>query len=220
MTTIRLVTEIAKANPTMSIVLQWTGGRAGGHHSAEDFHLPILETYGLIRQQPNIILVAGSGIGDAEESVKYLRGTWSQKFNCPAMPFDGVLVASRVMVAKEALTATEAKELIVATPGVTKESDWVKTYDGEAGGIMTVISELGEPIHKVATRGVKLWAAFEKKFFSLPVAQRYVSVCCQVAAKMSLRRGGRKLRSSLPSRRMDSSVYQRGERNGPSVACI
>jgi len=33
------------------------------------------------------------------------------------MPFDGVLLASRVMVAKEALTADSAKDLIVATPG-------------------------------------------------------------------------------------------------------
>jgi enoyl reductase-like protein len=55
---------------------------------------------------------------------------------------------------------------------VTKESDWSRSYDGEIGGVITVISELGEPIHKLATRGVKLWAEFDKKYFLLPVAQR------------------------------------------------
>ncbi|KAJ1956310.1 fatty acid synthase alpha subunit Lsd1, partial [Dipsacomyces acuminosporus] len=44
--TIRLVIKIAQANPDFPIILQWTGGRAGGHHSFEDFHHPILETYG------------------------------------------------------------------------------------------------------------------------------------------------------------------------------
>lgn len=37
-----------------------------------------------------------------------------------------------------------------------------QTYDRPTGGIMTVTSELGEPIHKVATRGVKLWGEFDK----------------------------------------------------------
>jgi fatty acid synthase subunit alpha, fungi type len=61
--TIKLVVEIAKMNSTMKIVIQWTGGRGGGHHSWEDFYQPILDTYSLIREQQNIILVAGSGIG-------------------------------------------------------------------------------------------------------------------------------------------------------------
>jgi len=54
---------------------------------------------------------------EATECIKYLRGSWSSEFGYPAMPFDGVLLASRIMVAKEALTADAAKELIVATPG-------------------------------------------------------------------------------------------------------
>ena len=40
--------------------------------------------------------------------------------------------------------------------------DREQTYDKPVGGIMTVTSELGEPIHKVATRGVKLWGEFDK----------------------------------------------------------
>lgn len=40
---------------------------------------------------------------------------------------------------------------------------------------MTVLSELGEPIHKVATRGLELWRELDQQIFSLPadkVAQR------------------------------------------------
>ena len=65
------VVEIAAANPTFPIILQWTGGRGGGHHSFEDFHTPILRTYAKIRAQSNIALVAGSGFGDADDSWPY-----------------------------------------------------------------------------------------------------------------------------------------------------
>lgn len=40
------------------------------------------------------------------------------------------------------------------------------------GGILTVRSELGEPIHKVATRGVKLWKEFDDTVFKLPKEKR------------------------------------------------
>src|SRR5215475_5258094 len=98
---IRQVVNIAAANPDFPIVLQWTGGRAGGHHSCEDFHQPILATYGTIRQQSNIILVAGSGFGSADDMWPYLSGSWSATtYHVQPMPFDGFLLASRVMVAK------------------------------------------------------------------------------------------------------------------------
>jgi fatty acid synthase subunit beta len=38
----------------------------------------------------------------------------------------------------------------------------------QCSGIITVKSEMGQPIHKIATRGVKLWAELDKKVFSLP----------------------------------------------------
>ena len=56
---IKQVVAIAEANPEFPIILQWTGGRAGGHHSFEDFHQPLLRTYADIRKQKNIVLVAG-----------------------------------------------------------------------------------------------------------------------------------------------------------------
>jgi enoyl reductase-like protein len=159
---IRQVINIAAANPDFPVICQWTGGRAGGHHSCEDFHQPILATYASIRNQSNLILVVGSGFGSAEDVYPYLTGQWSRdRFGVEMMPFDGVLLASRMMVAKEAATSQSVKELIVQAPGVPDEQ-WEGTYERETGGIITVTSELGEPIHKIATRGIKLWKEFDE----------------------------------------------------------
>ncbi|PLW22785.1 hypothetical protein PCANC_25950 [Puccinia coronata f. sp. avenae] len=169
---IRQVINIAAANPDFPVICQWTGGRAGGHHSCEDFHQPILATYASIRNQSNLILVVGSGFGSAEDVYPYLTGQWSRdRFGVEMMPFDGVLLASRMMVAKEAATSQSVKELIVQAPGVPDEQ-WEGTYERETGGIITVTSELGEPIHKIATRGIKLWKEFDETVFALPRDKR------------------------------------------------
>jgi fatty acid synthase subunit beta len=168
---IQAVINIAKANPTFPVILQWTGGRGGGHHSYEDFHQPILQMYGRIRRTENLILVAGSGFGGAEDTYPYLTGTWSAKFGYPPMPFDGCLFGSRMMTAKEAHTSKNAKKAITEAEGLD-DSQWEKTYKGPAGGVITVRSEMGEPIHKLATRGVKFWAEMDQKIFSLPKEKR------------------------------------------------
>ncbi|KAJ6512975.1 fatty acid synthase [Mycena sanguinolenta] len=168
---IRQVVNIAVANSDFPVILQWTGGRAGGHHSYEDFHQPVLQTYRAIRQQANISLVGGSGFGAAEDVWPYLSGEWSAKYEMQPMPFDGFLFASRVMVAKEAHTSSSVKDLIVAAAGV-EDAEWEGTYVKPTGGILTVKSELGEPIHKVATRGVKLWKEFDDTVFKLPKEKR------------------------------------------------
>ncbi|EJD06870.1 fatty acid synthase [Fomitiporia mediterranea MF3/22] len=169
---IRQVVNIAASNPGFPIIMQWTGGRAGGHHSCEDFHQPILVTYASIRQQQNICLIAGSGFGGADDVWPYLTGDWSEDlFGVQKMPFDGFLFASRVMVAKEAHTSSSVKDLIVKASGVL-DSQWEGTYTKETGGILTVRSELGEPIHKIATRGVKLWKEFDDTVFKLPKEKR------------------------------------------------
>ncbi|KAL3427035.1 acyl transferase domain-containing protein [Phlyctema vagabunda] len=162
------VITIAQANPHFTIILQWTGGRAGGHHSFEDFHDPIIKAYGRIRAYDNIILVAGSGFGGFEDALPYLRGTWSRNFGYPCMPFDGILFGSRMMTAKEAHTSKEAKEAIVQTEGLA-DADWERTYQGVAGGILTVTSEMGEPIHMLATRAVQFWSEMDK-IFAMPKA--------------------------------------------------
>ena len=163
--------NIAKANPGFPVILQWTGGRGGGHHSFEDFHQPILQMYSRLRKVDNLILVAGSGFGGAEDTYPYLNGTWSTRFGYPPMPFDGCMFGSRVMTAKEAHTSKAAKEAIVRAPGL-EDGDWEQTYKGPAGGVITVRSEMGEPIHKLATRGVKFWAEMDKKIFALDKAKR------------------------------------------------
>ncbi|KAJ3214628.1 3-oxoacyl-[acyl-carrier-protein] synthase [Dinochytrium kinnereticum] len=170
--TIRRVIAIAKANPDMPIILQWTGGRGGGHHSFEDFHAPMLETYAAIRRVENIILVVGSGFGDAEGTLPYLTGEWSTQFDYAPMPFDGTLFGSRVMVAKENLASPAVKQLIADAPGISDEAMWERTYKGVTGGIITVKSELGEPIHKIANRGVMFWREMDDTILSLPKEKR------------------------------------------------
>ncbi|KAF2191011.1 beta subunit of fatty acid synthase [Zopfia rhizophila CBS 207.26] len=163
--------NIAKANPTFPVILQWTGGRGGGHHSFEDFHQPILQMYSRIRKCDNLVLVAGSGFGGAEDTYPYLTGTWSTRFGYPPMPYDGCLFGSRMMTAKEAHTSKNAKKAIVDAEGLD-DGDWEKTYKGPAGGVITVRSEMGEPIHKLATRGVMFWHEMDQKIFSLDKAKR------------------------------------------------
>lgn len=175
---IRQSVQIAAANPDFPVLIQWTGGRGGGHHSYEDFHQPILSTYSQIRKQGNIILVAGSGFGDAEGTYPYLTGEWSTKYGYPPMPFDGFLMGSRTMVAKEFFTSYDAKQAIVAAPGVP-DSQWEGTYKKPTGGILTVMSEMGEPIHKLATRGVLLWKDLDDTIFSLPRNKRVAALAAR-----------------------------------------
>ena len=170
---IQSVVEIARRNPGFPVILQWTGGRGGGHHSYEDFHAPILETYGEVRKCDNIVLVAGSGFGSSEDVRPYLSGEWCLSHGRKTrMPFDGVLFGSRVMTCLEANTSPGAKAAIAAAPGVENERDWEKTYAGPAGGIVTVVSEMGEPIHVVATRGALFWAEMDKLVFKMEKTKR------------------------------------------------
>ncbi|KAI9223673.1 hypothetical protein BC828DRAFT_410490 [Blastocladiella britannica] len=170
------VIRIAERHPAVAVMLQWTGGRAGGHHSFEDMHSPVLEHYPAMRRVPNLVLVAGSGFGGVEDTLPYLTGDWSLKFSRPAMPFDAVLFGSRMMVAKEARTSDAVKDIIVACAGVENEADWEQTYVKPTGGIITVRSELGEPIHKVATRGMVLWKELDDTIFALPKDKRAIAV--------------------------------------------
>ncbi|KAJ2805127.1 fatty acid synthase alpha subunit Lsd1 [Coemansia guatemalensis] len=164
---IRHVVQIAKACNGFPILLQWTGGRAGGHHSFEDFHQPILETYAAIRTCDNVALVAGSGFGDAEGTLSYITGDWSQHFGRAPMPFDGILLGSRVMVAKEAATSLGVKELIVATAGLS-DAKWDATYEQPQNGIAMFESEYGELNHMLDTRATRFVHNIHKTVLSKP----------------------------------------------------
>lgn len=149
------------------IVLQWTSGRGGGHHSFEDFNQPILDTYAEIRQCENVVLVAGSGFGSAEYMFPYISGAWSLESGKVApMPFDGILLGSRMMTCKEAPTSSEVKKCIAAAKSV-EAADWEGTIQGPHGGIISVESEMSEAIHVVATHGVMFWAEMDRTVFSL-----------------------------------------------------
>jgi fatty acid synthase subunit beta len=169
------VLDIARAHPTLPVLLQWTGGRAGGHHSQEDFHQPLLDTYQAIREVNNVILVGGSGFGDAEGSWPFISGEWSQAFGRPPMPFDATLIGTCVMTTREAKTSPAVKKAMVDAPGVGDE-DWLGTMEGGAGGVISIISHLGEHMHVLATRGMLLWSELDKTLFNLPKAKMLASL--------------------------------------------
>ncbi|KAF8314565.1 uncharacterized protein EI90DRAFT_430943 [Cantharellus anzutake] len=104
------------------------------------------------------------GFGDAEGTWPYITGDWSvEGCGVQPMPFGGFLFASWVMIAKEAHTSDSLRSLLLRREG---------TYQKETGGILTVQSELGEPIHKIATCAVRLWKEFDNTVFKLPKEKR------------------------------------------------
>ncbi|KAJ2830354.1 fatty acid synthase alpha subunit Lsd1 [Coemansia erecta] len=164
---IRHVVKVAQASQGFPIVLQWTGGRGGGHHSFEDFHQPILETYAAIRSCDNIVLVAGSGFGDTDGSLPYITGDWSVSWGRAPMPFDGILLGSRVMVAQEAGTSPAAKQLIVAATG-TSDSEWHGTSNGTRGCVTSLLSGFGELNHVLETRATNFLKYLRQNILSQP----------------------------------------------------
>lgn len=96
-----------------------------------------------------------------------LSGAWSRRFGAPSMPVDAVLCGTRVMISRECPAAPSVKQLIAQTPGVADASDWEKSFDSEAGGVITILSELGEPIHKISNRGTQLWRSLDDEYFSI-----------------------------------------------------
>src|SRR5699024_2590779 len=109
--------------------------------------------------------------GGCEVTKPYIAGNWSSRFGYPPMPFDGCLLGSRMMIAKEAHTSKNAKQAIADAPGLDDQV-WEDTYKGAAGGVVTVLSEMGEPIHKLATRGVLFWHEMDQKIFKLDKTKR------------------------------------------------
>ncbi|KAJ2125831.1 fatty acid synthase alpha subunit Lsd1 [Coemansia sp. RSA 720] len=147
---IRQVINIAQASNNFPIVLQWTGGR-GGSYSFEDFYQPILETYAAIRACENIVLIAGSEFSDAEGSLSFMTGDWSVSFGSAPMPFDGIMLESRGIMAQEAATALTAKKLNNVASEVSG-TEWKQMYDSASNSAVSFTAENGEQDRTLMTR--------------------------------------------------------------------
>lgn len=150
---IRQVVKIAALAHPLPVIIQVEDGHAGGHHSWENLDDLLLETYAEIRQNDNLILCVGGGIGTPERAADYLSGQWSQIYGRPLMPVDGVLIGTAAMTAKEAKTSAEVKELLVATSGIENpitdhNNGWVGAGTSRAG-IASGQSHLRADIHEI-----------------------------------------------------------------------
>ena len=74
---IRQVVRIAKAVAPAKVLIEVEGGSAGGHHSWESLDDLLLSTYAEVREQANLVLVVGGGIGTPE------RGATTSPANGP-----------------------------------------------------------------------------------------------------------------------------------------
>lgn len=96
---IRQVVNIAAPLPNFPIMLQWTGARAGGPHSYEDYiNLSSPPTPPSANSKASLLSLA-----PASAVRKNFGLTWLVQ----QMPFDGVLYATRVMIAEEAHTQSQ-----------------------------------------------------------------------------------------------------------------
>ena len=156
---IRQVIVIAKEVAPTPILMEVEGGAAGGHHSWESLDDLLSTTYAEVRACPNIVLVAGGGIGTPERAADYISGQWSQAYHLPAMPVDGVMVGTAAMTAKEAHTNPEVKQALVRTPGIditTPDPDpfapmgekWVPSGKS-VGGVGSGLSHLHADIYEI-----------------------------------------------------------------------
>lgn len=160
---IRQVIRIAKAVAPTTIIMEVEGGLAGGHHSWESLDDLLLTTYAQVREQSNLVLVAGGGIGTPERGADYISGDWALAYGRPKMPVDGVLVGTAAMTAKEAHTSPQVKRMLVATPGITATNGadaadddpfaplgerWVPSGK-DVGGMTSGLSHLHADIYEV-----------------------------------------------------------------------
>ena len=156
---IRQVVRIAKAVAPVKVLIEVEGGSAGGHHSWESLDDLLLSTYAEVREQANLVLVVGGGIGTPERGADYITGEWSAEYGRPLMPVDGVLVGTAVMTAKEAHTSPEVKQMLVNTPGISAKGadvdpfaplgeQWVPSGQAK-GGVTSGLSHLHADIYEL-----------------------------------------------------------------------
>ncbi|KAF8299660.1 hypothetical protein DL93DRAFT_2102899 [Clavulina sp. PMI_390] len=148
---IRQAVAITAANPDFPIIMQWTGGRAGGHHS--------------------ISLADGSGSGNGESVWPCMSGEWSAASVVQPMPHGGVFSGSWAMIAREPHTSESVKKLPVQAPGADDDR-WENILQGRYRWHPHRPVRARRAIHKIASRAVKLWKEFDELIFKLPKQKR------------------------------------------------
>ncbi|KAJ2856359.1 fatty acid synthase alpha subunit Lsd1, partial [Coemansia erecta] len=163
---------VAQQCQDFPVLLQWMGGRSGGRHSFDEFHMSIIATYAAIRaQHKNVFLAAGAGFGDAQGAASFLSGSWA--IDCGAgvstyMPFDAVMLRSRVMAARECCVASEIKQLLLQAPGLDP-SDIMSLHNASSSaGVVSILDNEANPVHVLDTRGAQLCRELSETVFSQP----------------------------------------------------
>ena len=110
---IKQVLAIARAVST-TLIMQVEGGKAGGHHSAEDLDELLAATYDDIRRHPNVLLAVGGGIATPTLGAEYLTGDWSRRRGLPAAPVDAIMIGTAAMATAESTASASVKQALVA----------------------------------------------------------------------------------------------------------
>lgn len=142
---VKQIVKIAQTVPDMTLFMHLEGGKAGGHHSWEDLDALLLDTYHMVREQPNLVLCVGGGIGTEKRAADLLSGSWSQQYGLLEMPVDAVLLGTVTMACKEAKTSPQVKQALVDAAG---SNDWVFAGDVK-GSITSGKSALNADIHYI-----------------------------------------------------------------------
>jgi len=137
------VVAIAKAAPHHTLFVHLEGGKAGGHHSWEDLDALLVDSYHLIRAEPNLVLCVGGGIRDEARGVELLTGAWSERYGLPRMPVDAIFLGTAAMACAEATASPSVKRALVDAPG---HEAWV-ARGAVKGGVTSGQSQLNADIH-------------------------------------------------------------------------
>ncbi len=139
------VVRIARLARRHTIFVHLEGGKAGGHHSWEDLDQLLLDTYALVRAEPNLVLCVGGGIATEARAVELLTGRWSLAHGERPMPVDAVFIGTLAMACLEATASPQVKRALVEAAGTPA---WV--LNGQSGGgITSGRSQLNADIHYI-----------------------------------------------------------------------
>ncbi len=149
---------VADARPGRALILQLEGGRAGGHHGAEDLEDLLLRGYEAVRRRPWVLLAAGGGVGRPEEVQALLDGRWSLRHGQAPMPVDAVFLGTAVMACAESGASPAVKRALAAAPGAPR----LLAHGATAGGVRSGRSGLGAEIHYLDNHAARTAALLDE----------------------------------------------------------